>query len=121
MSLVLRAGAVGMGALVVALAAGCSSRVESCAELGSDWQECTGVSPLVCVHKTDTKSCNQVRPGSSDAGSTTARPDATASCSAPAPDRCTSGCTSIATDPQNCGRCSNKCEASELCVEGVCQ
>jgi hypothetical protein len=107
-----------VAAVVCAPVAACSSRVEKCDELGSDWQACPNVSPLVCVKTKDLAACNEVQAGSVDAGTTA--PKDGGRCSSPAVD-CGGQCVITESDPRNCGRCGNVCDATEFCRDGVCQ
>ncbi|MFO0641438.1 MAG: hypothetical protein U0183_19610 [Polyangiaceae bacterium] len=109
---------VAFAAVAFAPVTACSSRIETCDEIGSDWQACPNVSPLVCVQKADLSYCNKVQPGSVDAGTGTTK-DA-GKCGTVAVD-CSGQCVLTQSDPKNCGRCGNACDATEFCRDGVCQ
>lgn len=110
-----------VASVAMASATACSSRVTACEELGSDWQACPNVSPLVCVRKADIRSCNQVQPGSVDAGTGTVTPTDGGKCKFPKEDSCPSGCTDLRTDPDNCGTCGRACASGDSCFAGDCQ
>jgi hypothetical protein len=54
---------------------------------------------------------------SGNAGDSAANSDA--GCVAPLVD-CGGVCVDLSSDDQNCGHCSNKCPANEICVNGAC-
>jgi hypothetical protein len=41
-------------------------------------------------------------------------------CCAASADCCSGTCTSVNSDPQNCGACGNVCAAGAFCVNGIC-
>jgi len=110
-----------VSAVALVPATACSSRVTSCDELGTDWEACPNVSPLVCVRKTDRATCNKVQAGAVDAGTGTVTPSDGGACKFPNTDLCPTGCTSLASDEKNCGTCGRACATGETCFTGECQ
>lgn len=113
-----------VGAVTLAPLFACSSKVESCAELGTDWVACGG-SPLLCVRKNATGQCRAANRPLPDG---TVAPDASTTDSGgqgTCPNRfetaCSSGCTSLDTDAKNCGKCGNECNPGEVCAIGECK
>jgi hypothetical protein len=104
----------------------CSAGQVCCASQCCDL--CCGDNSDVCTSYSDTNcgACARKCSGGQvcSAGATCACPEGTIFCDAtccPAGESCCSdSCTALASDPNHCGSCVNKCSAGQKCCNGIC-
>jgi hypothetical protein len=114
-----------VGGFALAPLFACSSKVENCSELGTDWVACGGAGPLLCVSKGATGQCRAANRALPDG---TVTPDASTTdsggqgtCPSRLDTACSTGCTNLDTDEKNCGKCGVECSPNQNCVFGECQ
>ncbi len=62
----------------------------------------------------------EARDGASDDGSEAADADAPDGGCPPGRTPCSGACVDVTSDPANCGSCGRRCDAGEVCNEGLC-